>query len=198
MDGGEARELTLNAFDTNPHSLKLGSQPWPKIFASIFDEQGKTTWFDLPPIPVNGEPIEIGLVDVVTYPFLFGMIRQIKDTPDLLWEINHNILAPFVDGLTGWAGVWSSFHYNEEPIDDAPAHNLVSFAARLPPEVRRREAERLFARIPAPATIAVTSNQPIMDSRCSLLQRRPQDAPARPLKIMRANEVVPQMLRRTQ
>lgn len=196
MDGGEARELRLNAFETDPYALQLGARPWPEVFASIFDEEGRTTWFDLPPVPVNGEAVEIGIVDIVTFPFFYGIVHQIDRTPELLWQINHNILAPFVDGLTGWAGVWSAFHWNEEPIDDAPAHNLVVFARDLDAATKRSEVEKLLARIPSRAAVAVTARSRVMDSRCNLLRRRPEDAPARPLEVMSAGEVVPQMMSR--
>lgn len=194
MDGGEARELQLNAFDTTPNMAVMGPEPWPKAFARIFDDQGRTTWFDLPPMQVKGQPLDIGIIDIVTYPFLYGMTRQI-DAPKLLWQINHNILGPYLHGFTGWAGVWSVFHWNEEPIDDAPCHNLITFAPRLEPAIRKAEAERLLAKVPPAAIIPVTAKQRIMDSRCALLQRGPKDSPARPMEIMQAAEVVPQMLR---
>jgi hypothetical protein len=138
--------------------------------------------------------VEIGILDIVTYPFFYGIIHQIDRTPDLLWQINHNILAPFVNGLTGWAGVWSTFHWNEKPIDDAPAHNLVVFARDLDAAAKRSEVENLLARIPSRAAISVTARRRVMDSRCNLLRRRSKDAPAEPLEVMSAREVVPQMM----
>lgn len=194
MDGGETRELQLNAFDTTPSTVMMGPEPWQKAFARIFDDQGRTTWFDLPAMQVKGQPLDVGIIDIVTYPFLYGITRQI-DAPKLLWQINHNILGPYLHGFTGWAGVWSVFHWNEQPIDDAPCHNLITFAPRLEPAIRKAEAERLFAKLPPAAIIPVTSKQRVMDSRCALLQRGPNDAPARPMDIMQAAEVVPQMLR---
>lgn len=194
MDGKEMRELQLNAFDTTPSAMMMGPEPWQKAFARIFDDQGRTTWFDLPAMQVKGQPMDIGIIDIVTYPFLYGMTRQI-DAPKLLWQINHNILGPYLHGFTGWAGVWSIFHWNEDPIDDAPCHNLITFAPRLEPAIRKAETERLLTKLPPAAITPVTATQRVMDSRCALLQRGPKGSPAQPMEVMQAAEVVPQMLR---
>lgn len=194
MDKKEAREIYINTFDTDPHSPRIGPEPWQIAFAKIFDDRGRTTWFDLPSMLVNGQHIEIGIVDIVTYPFLFGMTRSIADTPQRIWEINHNILRPFVARLTRWAGVWTIVHWNEDPLDDAPCHNLITFSSMLDPQLRQTEAVRLFSKLPGSAVIPVTVKQRIMDSRFCMLKRRPNDASARPMEILEAAEVVPQML----
>src|SRR3712207_8967421 len=74
------------------------------MFVSFFFNDTATTEIytlslhDALPI-LRDRAMEIGIVDIVTYPFLFGILHQV-DAPKLLWQINHNILGPFVRGLT--------------------------------------------------------------------------------------------------
>lgn len=123
----------------------------------------------------DGDPL--ALIDIVTYPLYLSLIYDIPLTEagTELFAINHNWLTgAFPELPTRGAGVLSAFHFNEEPIDDAPTHNIVVPSDFSPGAIARLTA--YFARTAVPLFWTTRSN-PQMDDRYLFAERQPGDGP---------------------
>jgi len=149
---------------------------------------------------MGGPPFSAALIDIVTYPFYFALIHDVdlRKDPKALFKININLIAPYVDHFGEAASILSLQHSNEDPIDDAPTHNLIVHEvaalsavlqrqAHISPEeaefVARQEIWReLRAFIEkAPNPIGVYGDDPVMDDRYVYMERRAVDGPPKRL-----------------
>ena len=122
-----------------------------------------------------------GLLDIVTYPFLFMLAYSVKldsariDNHDggQLWMLNSNMLNHFYPTLRRFT-VLTIPHWDEEPIDDAPIHNIVLWPRHQgeAETIRSHLHELTQSGVP---THFVSRSQPIMDDRYALHERRPED-----------------------
>ena len=122
-----------------------------------------------------------GLLDIVTYPFWFMLTHSVQldaariDNGDggQLWMVNSNLLNHFYPTLRRFA-VLTIPHFDEEPIDDAPIHNIVLWPRHQgeADTIRSHLHELTQSGVP---THFVSRSQPIMDDRYALHERRPED-----------------------
>lgn len=123
----------------------------------------------------DGEPL--ALIDIVTYPLYLSLIYDIPltETGGELFAINHNwLVGAFPDLPEISAGMLSVFHFNEEPVDDAPTHNIVVPADFSPGAVARLTGYLASTTIPHFWT---TQSAPEMDDRYLFAERQPGDGP---------------------
>lgn len=190
MDRDAIREGVLNTLD-GPNGdgfiVKVNGRKFANDVArnkiSVILDEG---------VDVSGH--EIVLIDIVTYPMWHCLITGLDPFVDgnegLLWKVNHNILAPFIDLIRDCGYPYSFFHFNEEPVDDAPTHNIIAFDVRNPvrqarlPQAMRNLAEKL------PNVNIVSETNPIMDDRYCLNQRLPKDPPCGAAPIFRREDMV--------
>ncbi|PNE59791.1 hypothetical protein A8H39_01190 [Paraburkholderia fungorum] len=128
--------------------------------------------------------LEIALIDIVTYPLWYGLVAGINPIEDgsarKLWEINHNILAPYRERIRECGILTTFMHVNEKPIDDAPTHNVMHCHG---PKMMGRDAfqESIDALVSSLPNVSVVSDAtPYMDDRYALHERRKEDPPCHP------------------
>lgn len=137
---------------------------------------------------------EIVLVDIVTYPIWHCMITGLdpfaKGNESLLWRVNHNILAPFIDVIRECGHAQTFIHLNEDPIDDAPTHNLVTFNLLNP--TRHAVIEQAIRKLSGviPNVNIVCESNPIMDDRYCLNKRLPQDPPCDAMPLFEREDML--------
>ncbi len=145
--------------------------------------RGKVPCVCEPGADIDGE--EIVLVDIVTYPHFHCIVSGLGPYdlgPDTLWKVNHNILARYADAILRCGYLITSIHRNEQPIDDAPAHNLVAFSARDLDQTGGVEgAIRNLARN-IPSANIVSHRRPYLDDRYCLNERLARDPACEPLE----------------
>jgi hypothetical protein len=118
----------------------------------------------------------LGAIDIVTFPVFYSLIHNVELSQEngglLLWKINSNILNYYYPLLHKTDGVLSVLHFNEEPIDDAPTHNVVLFGTRSSGEIRELALTLLGSQL---TYIPVSKRSPKMDDRYVPSERRPDD-----------------------
>ena len=129
---------------------------------------------------VNIDGHQIVLIDIVTYPvfhcLLTGLDLFCKGNEGVLWKVNHNILAPFIGVIKKCGAPVTFIHLNEDPLDDAPTHNLIAFTQNPFRQVDISQAVYELA-ISMPNVNIVSKSSPIMDDRYCLNKRLPKDPP---------------------
>lgn len=118
---------------------------------------------------------KLGAVDIVTYPFFHALVSNIditENTSELLWRINNNLVNQFVPNLHHALGALSVFHFNEEPIDDAPIHNILLFEEKVTDNFSKKY-ESVINSLLQP--IYVDAETPVMDDRYVYHERRAED-----------------------
>jgi len=175
-DRNEIREAVLNTLE-GPNS------------------DGFYTYQDGRKFAIDGQ--EIVLVDIVTYPLWHCLITGLdpfaKGNRGLLWKVNHNILAPFIDVIRECGYAYTTIHMNEQPIDDAPTHNLIMFDLRN--QTRQISVAQAIRNLAAaiPNVNIVSQSNPVMDDRYCLNKRLPQDPPCSAMPVLeRDNMLLPE------
>jgi hypothetical protein len=129
--------------------------------------------FDAASVPAD---FTFGLLDIVTYPFWFMLTYSInldeENTGEQLWQINSNLVNHFFPSLRLMGGVLTILHFNEEPIDDAPIHNIVLWNRKDSQSITDYVKMLTSSHVPAHF---VCVEQPFMDDRYALHERRPED-----------------------
>lgn len=86
--------------------------------------QGRADWQDYATYVIQA-------IDIVTYPFYHALIYGINinnaNVSEMIWKINCNIINSSIQEFNWDYGGLSIFHFDEEPIDDAPTHNILFF-----------------------------------------------------------------------
>lgn len=137
---------------------------------------------------------EIVLVDIVTYPIWHCLITGLdpfaEGNRSLLWQVNHNILAPFIPAIKECGYPYTFFHLNEQPIDDAPTHNVIMFDLRH--AVRRISVAQAIRNLAEtiPNVNIVSRDNPIMDDRYCLNTRLPKDPPCEPIPLFQREDML--------
>ncbi|MGL5489573.1 MAG: hypothetical protein ACRDC6_25360 [Shewanella sp.] len=137
---------------------------------------------------------EIVLVDIVTYPLWHCLITGLdpfaKGNGGLLWKVNHNILAPFIDVIRECGYAYTTIHMNEQPIDDAPTHNLIMFDLRN--QTRQTSVAQAIRNLAAaiPNVNIVSQSNPVMDDRYCLNKRLPQDPPCGAMPVLERDNIL--------
>jgi hypothetical protein len=159
------------------------SQTFPKLRAFLASEETRRRET---PIVLDGSGIPsgftFGLLDIVTYPFVFMLTHSVELDSQMisdgngwqLWMVNSNLLNHYYPPLRRLASVLTIPHFDEEPIDDAPIHNIVLWRRHREEADTIRRDLRLLTQIGVP-THFVCRDQPIMDDRYALHERRPED-----------------------
>ena len=164
--------------DNDPFRLHLPFAKLREFLASQEMQRSKAPIvLDDPGVPPG---FTFGLLDIVTYPFLFMLVYPVEpetqDAAELAarhWQVNSNLLNHFYPALRHCASVLSIPHFDEEPIDDAPVHNIVLWRHRQDADAIRHNL-RLLLQSNVP-THYVCRDRPIMDDRYALHERRPED-----------------------
>lgn len=190
MDRHDIREAMLNTFD-GPNGKGFNIKLDGRRFANDV-ARGR-----IPVILEEGASIdghEIVLVDIVTYPIWHCLITGLNPFSEgngtLLWKVNHNILAPFAGAIRECGYAYTFIHLNEQPIDDAPTHNLVMFDLRHP--MQRAGIAQAIRKLAdtIPNVNIVSESNPFMDDRYCLNQRLSKDSPCRPTPMMSREEIL--------
>lgn len=148
LDGKNSAQGTINPLD-GPASKDafLLSLPFAKLREFLATQEIRRS---KNPIVLDGPGIPpgftFGLLDIVTYPFWFMLVYPVEREDDQdegelrrkVWEVNSNLLNRFYPSLRRFAAVLTIIHIDEEPIDDAPVHNIVLWHG--PGEGRRLSA----------------------------------------------------------
>ena len=118
----------------------------------------------------------LGALDIVTYPFYHALIYKMdlnaQNYSRLLWEINSNLLLYYYPDIRNSAGAITIFHFNEDPLEDAPTHNFIFFGRQNSSKIRHI-IQQLYTSSLRP--IAVSNRQPYFDDRYIYRTRRPED-----------------------
>jgi hypothetical protein len=178
----------------DPFTISL---PFGKLRELLADEEARRREIPivLDDARVPGD-FTFGLLDIVTYPFRFMLAYSIRLDSDRLangdggqlWMINSDLLNHFYPSLRRFA-VLTIPHFDEEPIDDAPIHNIVLWPRhRGEADTIRSHLQELTQRgVP---THFVSRSQPIMDDCYALHERRPEDG--EPFNLLPLLDVVGQ------
>jgi hypothetical protein len=183
LDKKRAAVGTINSLDgpADTDSFRVG-MPFDKLRDFLATEETRRR---ANPIVLDdpGAPpgFTFGLLDVVTYPFWFKLIYPVKrhceddaDLADTAWQINSNLVNIFYPALRHFAAVLTIPHFDEEPIDDAPFHNIVLWWRHREDADAIRTNLRGLLENTVP-THYVCRSRPIMDDRYALHERRPED-----------------------
>lgn len=178
--------------DTDSFGISL---PFGKLREFLAEEETRRRkppiLLDFPGVPPG---FAFGLLDIVTFPFWFNLVypvkREYEDSNDLAntaMEINSNLLNLFYPTLRSISSVLTIPHFDEEPIDDAPFHNIVLWHRHRDDANAIRTDLRglLQSRVP---THYVCRSQPLMDDRYALHERRPDDG--EPFNLLPLLEIV--------
>ena len=188
MDGNDIREGFLNTLD-GPESDGFYIKQDGRKFANdvargrirVILDQG-----------VNVNDHEIFMVDIVTYPFFHCLLTgydPFSNHGNGLWKVNHNILAPFVECIRDCGYAYTFIHVNEDPIDDAPTHNLIAFTGSSFRRIGLDQAIRNLAAT-IPNVNIVSKSNPIMDDRYCLNKRLAKDPPASVLPELKVESML--------
>lgn len=142
---------------------------------------------------IAGSGFRLGIIDIVTFPFYFALIQDVdlKRDPHCLLKINHNLLVPYIDHLQVLS-VLTIHHWKENPIDDAPTHNLLSLnleavtrAIGSDPHFTQKQVQDVVCEYistdvdllltKSPNLVWVHGEDPVMDDRYLMMERRPVD-----------------------
>lgn len=185
-DRNEIRDAVLNTLD-GPNSDGFYIYQDGRKFANDV-ARGRIPVILNEGVVIDGQ--EIVLVDIVTYPLWHCLITGLDPFAKGsggLWKVNHNILAPFIDVIRECGCVYTIFHMNEEPIDDAPTHNLIMFRQLSVAQAIRNLAATI------PNVNIVSQSNPVMDDRYFLNERLPQDPPCGAMPVLeRENMLLPE------
>lgn len=184
LDRTKAARGTINCLDgpadTDPFRIHL---PLDKLREFLAREETRRREMpmvlDDPGIPPG---FRFGLLNIVTYPFRFMLTYRVKpdakeDSGDLAarhWQVNSNLLNVFYPDLRRIGSVLSIPHFDEDPIDDAPVHNIVMLRGGEEDAEAFRGNLRLLLHSGVP-THYVCRSRPLMDDRYALHERRPED-----------------------
>ncbi len=183
LDRKRAAVGTINSLDgpSNTDSFTIG-MPFDKLREFLATEETRRCTnpivLDDPAVPLG---FTFGVLDIVTYPFWFNLIYRVKpeyeddaDLANTAWEINSNLVNIFYPALRHFAAVLTIPHFDEEPIDDAPLHNVVLWWRHRDDgdAIRTNLRGLLQSKVP---THYVCRARPIMDDRYALHERRPED-----------------------
>lgn len=178
MDGSEIRDGVLNTLEGPTSRDAFHIKQNGRRFANDA-ARGRIPVILNQGANINGH--EIVLVDIVTYPIWHCLITGLdpfsKGNEGLLWRVNHNILAPFIGVIKECGYLYTFFHLNEKPIDDAPTHNVIMYDQRA--AGRRDIVQQAITRLAStiPNVNIVSADNPIMDDRYCLNKRLPKDPP---------------------
>ena len=196
LDGGKDVRGLINCLDgpadTDPFRMYLPFDKLREFLAREETLRRKTLIvLDDPGVPPG---FTFGLLDIVTYPFRFMLVyptvRDDKDAGELAakhYQVNSNLLNLFYPSLRDVASVLSLPHFDEEPIDDAPVHNIVMWRNRSEDADAIRTHLRRLLQSNVPAHY-VCRARPIMDDRYALHERRPEDG--EPFNLLPLLEIV--------
>jgi len=184
-DDNERRGGTINPLDgPNVKDDFLISYPANKLFTQLMNQSEKRSNDEFKINERYG--FVLGAIDIVTYPFYYALLNDTKldnkTANDVLWKINSNLVNEYFPSLNKDYGVMSIVHVKEDPIDDAPVHNLVSFVNMDSNEIKPR-FERLCQSEIKPTFVCL--NTPIMDDRYLPAQRREGDGKPFDLSIIK-------------
>jgi hypothetical protein len=191
LDGPDAKEGTINPLDGPASTKRLQiNLPFDKLREFLKKEERHRS---TRPIPLDVSHIPqrftFGLLDIVTYPFWFMLTHSLdmdeKDAGGQLWRVNSNLINHFYPSLREVAAVLTIAHVHEEPIDDAPVHNIVLWHDKTPEAIRSNLHALTQNNVP---THFVCSAQPIMDDRYAFHQRCPEDG--QPFNLLRLKETL--------
>ncbi|MEZ8844876.1 hypothetical protein AB6E06_24695 [Vibrio splendidus] len=127
---------------------------------------------------------QLGAVDIVTFPFHHALVSNIDiagNTSEILWRINNNLVNQFLPHNYRNLGALSVFHFNEEPIDDAPIHNIFLFEEKVTDEFNRKYKTIVNSSL-LPIYVDVDSS--VMDDRYVYQERRKEDGPPFNLELI--------------
>lgn len=133
----------------------------------------------------------LGAVDVVTYPFYYALINKMDNPENIenywaekLWKINNNLINEFIPRKGIQPGALSIFHFNEEPIDDAPTHNIMLFGMDKQ-SVMYKYSHIVKSKL---RINYVGRDDPVMDDRYVMATRRPEDG--QPFSLSAITEIL--------
>lgn len=177
LDSEDVREAFLNTLEGPDGHHIICSQPG----RDFGDAVARGAIPAILPSPIKVEGHDIVLVDIVTYPLWHCLITGMEPFPDQnsrrLWEINHNILAPYAKLIRACGDVYTFIHLNETPIDNAPTHNLLAFDLG-----RTNSRQRIHLALEelaehASNVVYVDEANPVMDDRYVFSRRLSVDMP---------------------
>lgn len=185
MDGKNIRHVTYNCLEGNCQgdSLVVKGQDFAHAVASGVINFSPSS-ISLPNCN------KIGMIDIVTYPFWFSLVNSIdmsnENLFDTIWKINHHILYPYLNLLRYFGTTYTVIHCIEQPIDDAPTHNILNFEKM---NNHGKNVQNVLSEIynGLPNKVIVNSKNPFMDDRYVYMTRRNEDGLCRTMKPLDKN-----------
>lgn len=179
IDGSRTCTGTINTLDGPANNdgfhINVPFDKLRKILITAHARRGESK------IPISGNripsPFTFGIVDIVVFPFFYALSHSIKidssQFSEFLWKANSNIITQFFPRLREFSSAITIGHFDEQPIDDAPIHNLLIWHSDDSNFIM--SGINYLLSLNMIPTHFVSASTPLMDDRYALHARRPQD-----------------------